>query len=107
MMKLEELVIIIVGILVLSYTGLWPTIIRGLRELRGERVDPPPPPPRTPESNELCYKLLGVSPSASWDEIEAAYRRKAKLHHPDHGGDGDAMRALNEAYTLLKQIRHR
>ncbi len=53
----------------------------------------------------MCYRLLGVSPSARWEEVERAYRRKAKIHHPDLGGDEDAMRALNEAYSVLKRLR--
>jgi hypothetical protein len=104
MMSLNELIIVILLIGVLTGTGLWPAIIRGIRELRGERVDPPGVPP---ENVDLCFKILGLSPSASWKEIEAAYRRKAKIHHPDHGGDGDAMRALNEAYAQIKRLKGR
>jgi len=98
---LNELIIVMAVILVLSMTGVWPIIMRGLRELRGEHV---------PESGtrakgadvDMCYRLFGLSPSASWDEIERAYRKKAKVHHPDLGGDEDTMRALNEAYSILK-----
>ena len=97
----QELLILILLVGVLSGTGLWPMIIKGLRELRGEHVDKRAPPQM---DLEVCYKMLGVSPSASWPEIEAAYRKKAKVHHPDRGGDEDAMRALNDAYALLKQI---
>jgi hypothetical protein len=104
MIGLQELVGLALFILVLSMLGLWPQIVRGLRELRGERVEDAPRPPDSSEV-ELCYKLLGVPPSATWDQIEQAYRRKAKLHHPDRGGDDDAMRALNDAYALLKRTR--
>ena len=111
---LQELIMIMGIIIFLSVTGLWPMVVRGLRELRGENVaDEPPRGGRGGGggsgggSGEVYYRLLGVSPSASWDEIERAYRKKAKLHHPDHGGDEDAMRALNEAYQFLKQTRRR
>lgn len=104
MTSIQELIVIMLLIAVLSATGLWPRIMRGLRELRGERVDDPSP---SPEGVDLGYRMLGVSPSASWDEIERAYRRKAKVHHPDRGGDEDAMRALNEAYEQLKRLRGR
>jgi DnaJ-domain-containing protein 1 len=104
MMSLNELIIIILLIGVLTGTGLWPAIIRGIRELRGEQVDPPS---ASAEDVDLCFKMLGLSPSASWEEIEAAYRKKAKIHHPDHGGDGDAMRALNEAYAQIKRLKGR
>jgi DnaJ-domain-containing protein 1 len=104
MTSIQELIVIMLLIAVLSATGLWPRIMRGLRELRGERVDDPDP---SSQDMDLGYRMLGVSPSASWDEIERAYRRKAKLHHPDRGGDEDAMRALNEAYEQLKRLRGR
>jgi len=105
MMSFNELIVVILVIAVLSGTGLWPAIIRGLRELRGEHVEEPPP--ERPKDVEICFRLLGVSPSASWEEIERAYRQKAKIHHPDHGGDGDTMRALNDAYTTIKRLRNR
>jgi hypothetical protein len=99
---INELFVLMLIIALLSLTGIWPAIIRGLRELRGEHVDPPA---SSPADLDLCYKLFGCSPSATWEEIERAYRNKAKLHHPDHGGDGDAMRALNDAYRLIKKTR--
>ena len=43
----------------------------------------------------------------SQSEVERAYRTKAKIHHPDKGGDEDAMRVLNDVYSRLKKIhRH-
>ena len=51
---------------------------------------------------DWCYTLLGISRTAALDEIRQGYHRKAKLHHPDRGGDEDAMKALNRAYELLK-----
>ena len=101
---LQELLLLMLVIAVLSVTGLWPLIIRGLRELRGDTSEGGD---RAPASGNLdvCYRIMGVSASAPWEEIERAYRRKAKRHHPDHGGDEDAMRALNEAYAMLKKDR--
>ncbi|GMV92006.1 MAG: hypothetical protein AMXMBFR82_17840 [Candidatus Hydrogenedentota bacterium] len=104
MTGLHELIFLMLIVAVLSMTGLWPQIIRGIRQLRGERVEDDTPPPSDREV-DLCYKLLGLSPSSSWDQVEKAYRAKAKLHHPDHGGDDDTMRALNEAYALLKRMK--
>jgi hypothetical protein len=37
-------------------------------------------------------------------EIRDAYREMALKHHPDSGGSLDAMRRLNEAYQLLKEL---
>jgi hypothetical protein len=105
----QELLMLAAIIVVLSATGLWPVVIRGLRELRGERIEQPSPrsPAKKAKDSDLCYRLLGVSSTASWDEIERAYKGKAKVHHPDLGGDEDAMRTLNEAYNRLKQLRKR
>ena len=100
----QEFVMLMLLLGVLSMTGLWPRIARALRELRGDYVEDEAPSPSQGQA-ELCYKLLGVSPSAPWEEIERAYRLKAKVHHPDRGGDDDAMRALNDAYAQLKALR--
>ncbi len=55
------------------------------------------------------YKVLGVSPNATDDEIKQAYRNLAKKYHPDlNPGDKAAeakMREVNEAYTEALRIR--
>jgi len=46
------------------------------------------------------YELLGVPPSASIDEAEAAYHRLLRVHHPDlHHGGSDEQKAAAEART--------
>lgn len=51
------------------------------------------------------YKVLGVSPNATQDEIKKAYRKKTKEYHPDlHPDDPNAARKmteLNEAYDMV------
>lgn len=100
----QEFLWLVAIIVLLNATGLWPRIVRGISELRGD-VPPEPEVRPAPQNLDMCYRLLGISPSAPWDDVERAYRAKAKKHHPDHGGDEDAMRALNEAYALLKKSR--
>ena len=46
--------------------------------------------------------ILGVSSTASMDEIHEAYRAKTKKHHPDLGGDDWAFRMVTRAYEVLK-----
>ena len=45
-----------------------------------------------------AFAALGLSSTASADEIKAAYRRRAIQLHPDRGGDHTAMVRLNAAY---------
>ena len=55
------------------------------------------------------FAVLGVSSSATEDEIKSAYRKLAKKYHPDlNPGDKNAeqkMREVNEAYTRALQIK--
>jgi molecular chaperone DnaJ len=57
------------------------------------------------------YEILGVSKSASGDELKRAYRKLAMQHHPDrNAGDKNAeqkFKDLNEAYDILKDDQKR
>ena len=49
------------------------------------------------------YELLGIADTATLEEITDAYRRLARLHHPDRGGDAEKFCEVRKAYeTLLK-----
>jgi molecular chaperone DnaJ len=52
------------------------------------------------------YKVLGVSPTASNEEITKAYRRLAKKYHPDvNYGEAEAARKMSEINSAYEQIK--
>ncbi|MCR9295439.1 MAG: DnaJ domain-containing protein [bacterium] len=53
------------------------------------------------------YETLGVGKDASDAEIDAAYRKKARKKHPDHGGDPAEFRMICAARELLKDPARR
>ncbi len=59
---------------------------------------------------ESYYEILNVRPDAQPDEITAAYRRLAKILHPDVCESQDAeelFKVVNEAYQVLKDPKKR
>jgi len=55
------------------------------------------------------YRVLGVSPQATDDEVKKAYRALAKKYHPDvNNGSAEAearMKEVNEAYSTVMKMR--
>ena len=53
------------------------------------------------------YKILGVSPDASDEEIKKAYRNLAKKYHPDRNpGDQEAAKRMQQVNAAYEQIKN-
>lgn len=81
--------LVLAAIIVLAwrlFTGRWPWEAKhndGVQALKGAR------------------KLLGVSASASREEILGAHKRRLAMIHPDRGGSNEQVHAANAARDLL------
>lgn len=52
----------------------------------------------SPPSRSVWWRVLGLSEQpVTEDEVNTAYRARAKHCHPDHGGSDEAMAELNRA----------
>jgi curved DNA-binding protein CbpA len=64
------------------------------------------------QTEQDYYKVLGIAPSTSEQEIKEAYRKLAFQYHPDRNPasqeTNDKMQMINEAYdTLYDPIKRR
>jgi hypothetical protein len=59
-----------------------------------------------------CYRLLEVDPSATEEEVKAAYRDLTKVWHPDRFAHDpelqrkaqEKLKAINEAYDAIRGV---
>jgi hypothetical protein len=62
--------------------------------------------PRLSSQETACLKILSLKREELCSEgravkINSAYRKMAKIHHPDMGGDGEKFKQLNEAHKQM------
>jgi len=63
-----------------------------------------PPPVMVPKVDlSQAFRTLGVAPDTPAQEVQKAYRARARQHHPDTGGDPERMKQVNQAYDQLKK----
>ena len=112
MLSLNEIGLLLAVVLVLVLFGQWENVARRLGTMLRRKATAHADPrmrewaermkrERAGVPNDVCYHMLGLTPSATEHDIRRAYRRKAKKFHPDHGGDPDIMDALTMAYEQL------
>lgn len=84
---------------------------RSYQEQRRQEAARPEEPLRSDPALVKAFSLLGVSSSATWDEVNAAHRALLKKHHPDRHAGNEALikqataqsQKINEAYQTLKK----
>lgn len=47
------------------------------------------------------YSILGINSESTREEIKSAYKKLAKRHHPDRGGDTAKFQEIQNAYSVL------
>jgi len=62
---------------------------------------------RPPADTQKLYDVLGVSKTASPDEIRKAYRKLAVKNHPDKGGDEAKFKEIQKAFDVLGDEKKR
>jgi hypothetical protein len=102
-------------VLVLTKAGMpWLAIALALfftsaKRFTGKKRSPDPDAPRAREggrrgdemTREEAYKVLGLSPDATREQIVTEYRRLMKRVHPDQGGTTYLASRLNQAKDRL------
>jgi len=85
--------------------GFRPNTLAGLREAAHgtKRTRPSVSSERRSQGDErvAALRVLGLAPGASEQQIELAFRKEARRHHPDVGGDPARFRAVVNARDFL------
>jgi len=49
-----------------------------------------------------AYEILGLTPTASFYDIQMGFKRKALIYHPDRGGELEHFLVLQRAFEILE-----
>jgi len=55
-----------------------------------------------PDNHDQALQTLQLTAPVEWPQIKVQYRRLAKQHHPDKGGDAEIFKAVCRAFQQLK-----
>jgi len=58
-------------------------------------------------NSQSPYDILGVPRDAQDQDVKKAYRKLAREHHPDKGGDAEKFKKVQEAYEILTDPQKR
>lgn len=81
------------------WAGAWKRSLAGLEPFPRQRV-------RAPTTSTDPYVLLGLTSTATVEEVKRAFRARALAHHPDQGGSADEFMATKRAYDAIIKRRH-
>ena len=89
-----------------KWARAWLRVLRGqtawasreAAEPKARTEERPAPSPNAHDTLKSIWTTLGVNDRATLGEIKSAFRARAKVVHPDLGGDADAFRELKRAY---------
>jgi hypothetical protein len=75
-----------------------------VRDMKGSamRSAPQTAPPRQPPIRTNPWAPFDVGPGIEPADVARQYRRLARLHHPDRGGDPRTMARINDLYEQLR-----
>lgn len=89
------------------WAGAWKRIRAGMAPFPTRSARPTAAPGQERTRPVDPYALLGIDAAAPIEDVKAAFRKHALLHHPDHGGSADAFMAIKRAYDAIVKRRTR